>query len=109
MQWAGTPAYMAPELFSKKRYAEPVDVFAFGTMIWEVAATELPHANLDPSDIAHRTQKQDGAGLPITHTWPKTLKNLINTTLSVEATSRPTMEKVARCLESVIMDLLSSD
>lgn len=37
MQFAGTPTYMAPELFQKKSYDEKVDVFAFGTMLWELA------------------------------------------------------------------------
>merc|ERR1740138_466909 len=63
MQWAGTAAYMAPELFAKRRYDEAVDVFAFGVMLWEVVSTELPHANLEPAEIAARVQKKDGAGL----------------------------------------------
>lgn len=64
-----------------------VDVFAFATMVWEVlpvswlAATpnsmyqaleppvdevvsvEIPHANLDPADIAHRIQTKVLPGL----------------------------------------------
>lgn len=36
MQFSGTPSYMAPELFQKKSYDEKVDVFAFGTLLWEL-------------------------------------------------------------------------
>lgn len=36
MQFAGTPNYMAPELFQKKQYDQAVDVFAFGTLMWEI-------------------------------------------------------------------------
>jgi sterile alpha motif and leucine zipper-containing kinase AZK len=83
MQWAGTPTYMAPELFEKKRYTETVDVFAFGVMLWEVASLEIPHANLDPEDIAHRIRQKDGAGLPVKHDWPKPLKALLKTSMAV--------------------------
>eukprot|EP00971_Amphidinium_carterae_P264692 5250645-Amphidinium_carterae.1 len=82
MQWAGTAAYMAPELFAKKRYTEAVDVFAFGVMLWEVLSLEIPHANMDPADIAHRVQHKDVAGLAIAHGWPKGLKALIRACLA---------------------------
>merc|ERR1719161_1488576 len=62
MQWAGTAAYMAPELFAKRRYTEAVDVFAFGVVVWEAAAGEIPHANLEAEDIYRRVKQADGAG-----------------------------------------------
>ena len=43
---------MAPELFQKKGYDEKVDVFAFGTLVWEIYAQELPFDGLEPSDIS---------------------------------------------------------
>ena len=51
MQFAGTPVYMAPELFQKRQYDESVDVFAFGTMLWELIWREVPNDGLDPADI----------------------------------------------------------
>ena len=51
MQYAGTPIYMAPELFQKRQYDESVDVFAFGTMLWELVWREVPNDGLDPVDI----------------------------------------------------------
>jgi len=108
LQWAGTACYMAPELFAKKRYNEMVDVFAFGTMVWEVASTEIPHANMDPADIAHRVSK-DGACLVVVHSWPKTLKALLRSTLMVQAESRPSMVDVAQQLGKVIMEFPSPD
>ncbi|CAJ1367476.1 unnamed protein product [Effrenium voratum] len=83
MQWAGTAPYMAPELFQKRRYDQSVDVFAFGTMIWEVASGEIPHANMDVADIAHRAATKEFAGLAVPHSWPKQLKTLLRSTLSV--------------------------
>jgi serine/threonine protein kinase len=36
MQFSGTPTYMAQELFLKKAYDESVDIFALGTLFYEI-------------------------------------------------------------------------
>lgn len=109
MQWAGTAQYMAPELFAKRRYNLPVDVFAFGVLLWEVVSAELPHANLDPADIGHRVQKQDGAGLPVTHSWPKSFKALLRSALAVQPDGRPSMAEVVRQLRTISQDFPPPD
>lgn len=52
MQYAGTPTYMAPELFLKRSYDQSVDVFAFGSLLWEIINREVPWDGLDPTDIS---------------------------------------------------------
>ena len=52
MQYAGTPTYMAPELFQKRSYDQSVDVFAFGSLLWEIINREVPYDGLEPQDIA---------------------------------------------------------
>jgi serine/threonine protein kinase len=47
MQYAGTPTYMAPELFLKRHYDLSVDVFAFGSLLWEIINREVPFDGLD--------------------------------------------------------------
>lgn len=108
MQWAGTAPYMAPELFAKRKYDETVDVFAFGTMVWEVAAAEIPHANLDAPDIAHRVQTKEFAGLSVPHSWPKSLKNLLRSALSAQPDQRPAMTHIVTELETVIREFAIS-
>jgi serine/threonine protein kinase len=54
MQYAGTPTYMAPELWQKRTYDQGVDVFAFGCLIWELANREIPYDGLDSADIGQR-------------------------------------------------------
>eukprot|EP00913_Durusdinium_trenchii_P004586 g4260.t1 len=66
-------ALPAQLLLERRKYDETVDVFAFGTMIWEVVSLEIPHANLDPADIAHRVKSKEAAGLALQHSWPKSL------------------------------------
>jgi len=108
MQWAGTAPYMAPELFAKRKYDETVDVFAFATMVWEVVSVEIPHANLDPADIAHRIQTKEAAGLTLQHSWPKALKNLLRTALTVQQEKRPAMTTVVKDLEVITRDFRDS-
>lgn len=59
MQFAGTPTYMAPELFQKRGYDGSVDVFAFGSMLWEILTREVPYAGWDAQDIKEAVQKGD--------------------------------------------------
>ena len=51
MQFAGTPAYMAPELFQKRAYDSSVDVFAYGTLLWEIVHRETPFYGQEPNEI----------------------------------------------------------
>ena len=39
---AGTPAYMAPELFRAREASEVVDVFSFGVLLWECFTGRVP-------------------------------------------------------------------
>lgn len=64
MQFAGTPTYMAPELFQKRTYDEKVDVFAFGSLLWECVAREVPYDGLDPADIADKVQRDEPLKTP---------------------------------------------
>lgn len=57
MQYAGTPTYMAPELFQKRQYDQSVDVFAFGCLLWEIINREVPNDGLDPQDISAKVIK----------------------------------------------------
>mmetsp|Transcript_44584 Transcript_44584/g.80150 ORF Transcript_44584/g.80150 Transcript_44584/m.80150 type:complete len:547 (-) Transcript_44584:66-1706(-) len=104
MQWAGTAPYMAPELWSKRRYDETVDTFAFGTMVWEVVSQEIPHCNMDAADISHRIQNKEAAGLTMVHSWPKSLKTLIRNMVSVQTDQRPPMKDVVKHLGGIIQE-----
>ena len=64
MQFSGTPAYMAPELFQKRMYDETVDVFAYGTLLWELIVREVPYDGLDVSDIRSKVEKEEALKIP---------------------------------------------
>jgi serine/threonine protein kinase len=57
MQFSGTPTYMAQELFLKRSYNQSVDVFALGTLIYEIYTGEVPYHGLDPADIKEKVLK----------------------------------------------------
>lgn len=57
MQFSGTPAYMAQELFQKKAYNQKVDIFALGTLLYEIYSGEIPYNKLDPADIKDKLLK----------------------------------------------------
>ena len=59
MQFSGTPAYMAPELYAKKVYDETVDQFAFGTLAWEILTSAVPWDGLDPQDIRKKVENEE--------------------------------------------------
>lgn len=42
---------MAPELFLKRQYDEKVDIFAFGTLLWEIVMREVPLDGFEPGEI----------------------------------------------------------
>merc|ERR1719382_170768 len=75
MQFAGTPNYMAPEIFRSQKYTENVDVFAYGTLVWEAMSQDIPFANLDPADIRERVL--EGQMLPLPREAPSSVQSII--------------------------------
>lgn len=57
MQFSGTPIYMAQELFLKKSYDQSVDIFALGTLLYEIYTGEIPYYGLDATDIKEKILK----------------------------------------------------
>lgn len=93
MQFSGTPTYMAPELFKKHAYDEKVDVFAFGTLLWEMLAREIPHDGLEPGDIKEKIVRGD-TRLNMRSNIPRKYANLIESCRNVDPTSRPGFREI---------------
>jgi len=97
MQYAGTPNYMAPELFQNQKYTENVDVWAYGTMLWEAMLVDIPFANLDPPEI--RSRVCAGKMLEMSSTLPFQVQKLIHACWTIDRASRPSMAEVMVQLE----------
>ena len=89
-QFAGTPCYMAPELFDRKFYDDKIDVFAFGTVVWEIYTQKIPYFNCDAIEIKQKVTK--GEELICGNIVPKQIINLIEKCRKVKASERPSFQ-----------------
>lgn len=96
MQFAGTAVYMAPELFQKRSYDQSIDVFAFGTMLWELMTREVPYDGLDPADIRAAVEKGEPLRMP--YDLDPRLSQLINECRAANSAQRPSFSKIVQVL-----------
>lgn len=83
---SGTTAFMAPELFQAKRQVIPEsDIFAFGTMLYELITDELPFGQIGGAMLMNGAQVPD-----ISDQCPQVLADLIATCLNMNPSERPT-------------------
>ena len=97
MQFSGTPSYLAPEIFQKKAYDEKIDVFSFGTLLWETFARSVPFEGIDPMDILPKLLKEESLGGII----PKSISKIVNDCRSINPDNRPDFEKIVQLLEYI--------
>ena len=91
---AGTPAYMAPELFSAGDVSEKVDVFSFGVLLWECFTGCVPWDELStPMQVifAVGVQRQR---LPIPPHCPTFLAKLMQDCWKEDPDDRPTFAQI---------------
>ena len=92
MQFSGTPIYMAPELFLKKSYDQSVDIFALGTLLYEIYTGDIPYYGLDPADIKDRVMKD--SSLKSDPNIPKDILEVVNSCRSNNPAQRPSALKL---------------
>ena len=99
MQFAGTPTYMAPELFQKRAYDEKVDVFSYGTLVWEIMNREVPFDGLDPADIRSKVEKEEK--LKAAYGIEPRLNQLINDCRAANPAQRPQFDEIVKLFEQI--------
>jgi len=92
LQYAGTPCYMAPELFAKRQYDEKVDVFAFGTLLWETIERKVPFDGFEAGEI--RAKVESGEQLRANYGLDQRLLQLINDCRQSQPSSRPSFAEI---------------
>jgi len=100
MQYAGTPQYMAPELLRQQKYTEKVDTWAYGVLLWESMAADIPFANLDVPEI--RELVTSGKMLAMPPMSPRPIQAVIKSCWIVDQSIRPAMSKVLDQIQSSI-------
>ena len=93
-QYAGTPAYMAPELYERKFYDEKIDVFAFGTVIWELYSQKIPYYNCEGNEIKNKVL--NGEKLLCARNVPKGIVELIDKCRLVDKNKRPSFKEMEK-------------
>ncbi|MEU7853585.1 serine/threonine-protein kinase [Nonomuraea sp. NPDC049141] len=95
---AGTPSYMAPEVFSGERAGPPADVFAWGAIILYAATGEDPFTAEALGAVMHRVLSHE----PDLAALPDPLRRLVRAALAKEPARRPTAREL-------LLGLVNSD
>jgi serine/threonine protein kinase len=97
---AGTPNYMAPELFLAKPHSTPVDAFAFGVLLNELWAREVPWDGYAPFDIKQRVTAGERPAVP--RTMPYMCEALVKKLWHASAVLRPSFNEALPALNAVL-------
>ena len=93
-KFSGTPAYMAPEILQKKSYDEKVDVFAFGTLVWEIMTRKIPHEGVEIADLKQRVLSDEKLFIP--KTVSKELARVIEVCRTLDSAKRPGFAEISK-------------
>lgn len=96
---AGTPAYLAPEVFNGQNFNKSVDVFSFGVLLWEMFTGMTPFKEYDICDI--KTTLNKGGRPPLSRlTCARELKDLIVACWHQDPDQRPSFKSIVAILDS---------
>lgn len=95
---AGTPSYLAPELWRNESYTEMVDVYSFGLVLWELVARDAPYRDLDNEDLVIALRDQHLR--PEIPKWtPEPYKLLMERCWSELPSTRPNFDQIVKLLK----------
>lgn len=77
-----------------------MDVFAYGTLLWELVNREVPYDGLDVADIRSKVEKDEP--LKAAYGTDPRLTSLINECRAANAADRPTFERILEILSFVV-------
>ena len=106
MSFAGTVAWMAPEVIRNEPCNEKVDIWSFGVCVWELLTGELPYKNVDSSAIIWGVGS-NALQLPLPSTCPGGFKLLIKQCWSSKPRNRPSFKHILMHLDIAAVEILS--
>lgn len=98
------PYWIAPEAMSKVDLADrkPVDIFAFGMLLYEIVTRQYPFEGMNPMVIGIK-MLLEGARPEIPYFVPTHLAQLINLCWQEDPLRRPRAEQIVPILEKLSM------
>lgn len=106
MSFAGTVAWMAPEVIRNEPCSEKVDVWSFGVVLWELLTCEMPYSDVDSSAIIWGVGS-NSLHLPIPQTCPDGFKLLVKQCLSAKPRNRPSFRHILMHLDIAAIEVLT--
>ncbi|XP_059470290.1 mitogen-activated protein kinase kinase kinase 13 isoform X3 [Neocloeon triangulifer] len=107
MSFAGTVAWMAPEVIRNEPCNEKVDIWSYGILLWELLTCEVPYKDVDSSAIIWGVGS-NSLQLPIPETCPVGFRLLIKQCWSSKPRNRPSFKHILMHLEIAAVELRST-
>uniref|UniRef100_A0A671QEK5 Mitogen-activated protein kinase kinase kinase n=1 Tax=Sinocyclocheilus anshuiensis TaxID=1608454 RepID=A0A671QEK5_9TELE len=107
MSFAGTVAWMAPEVIRNEPVSEKVDIWSFGVVLWELLTGEIPYKDVDSSAIIWGVGS-NSLHLPVPSTCPDGFKILMKQTWQGKPRNRPSFRQILLHLDIASADVLGT-
>ncbi|XP_043286954.1 mitogen-activated protein kinase kinase kinase 12 isoform X2 [Venturia canescens] len=108
MTFAGTVAWMAPEIIRNEPCSEKVDIWSYGVVLWELLSGEIPYKDVDSSAIIWGVGN-NSLHLPIPASWPEGFGYLIELCWKAEPRKRPSFGLIESHLNIIAVKVLSTE
>ena len=95
---AGTPAFMAPELFEDNTFTEKSDVYSYAIVLWEIYDRGIPWAGLKPQQILYKLIKEQRLDVP--KSMPRDLSSLMERAWAQDPDARPSFADICKELQA---------
>ncbi|KAM8934605.1 mitogen-activated protein kinase kinase kinase 13 [Pelodytes ibericus] len=107
MSFAGTVAWMAPEVIRNEPVSEKVDIWSFGVLLWELLTGEIPYKDVDSSAIIWGVGS-NSLHLPVPSTCPDGFKILMKQSWQSKPRNRPSFRQILMHLDIAASDVLGT-
>lgn len=106
MTFAGTVAWMAPEIIRNEPCSEKVDIWSYGVVLWELLTCETPYKDVDSSAIMFGVGNYS-LHLPIPTTCPEGFRLLVKQCWNAKPRNRPSFKNILIHLDIASVEVLN--